>query len=61
LLLGGLLAEVIGIRATMVVAGIGALTAPVILSRTDIAQMRDLPTPVGTATAGLPIAPPLID
>jgi MFS family permease len=61
LLLGGLLAEGIGIRATLVVAGIGALIAPAILSRTDIVRLRDLPVQDVVTQDGLPIAPPLLD
>jgi hypothetical protein len=60
LIVGGLLAEVIGLRATLVLAGIGALTAPAILARTDIARLRDIPSAVHPGE-GLPIAPPIID
>jgi len=61
LLIGGVLGEIIGLRATLVIAGIGALAAPAILSRTGIARLRDLPTQEHHVGEALPIAPPLID
>jgi MFS family permease len=61
LLLGGLIAEVIGLRPTLVIAGIGAFAAPAILVRSDIARLRDLPASGAPGGEGLPVAPPLID
>ena len=47
LLLGGVLAEIIGIRPTLVLAALGCLIAPLLLARSPIRRLRHMPEPDG--------------
>jgi len=47
LLIGGLLAEIIGLRPTLVLAALGCLIAPLLLARSPIRRLRHMPEPDG--------------
>lgn len=47
LLLGGVLAEIMGIRPTLVLATLGCLLAPLLLVRSPIRRLRHMPQPDG--------------